>query len=302
VTEYVAIPHCRAKPAWLEDDALVAEGENYVFLWPAAERIWGGRAYLLPADHWAAPVLIYNRDHGTKFLPWNAALQGPKAPLDYNGGMVMRADGIVCDYDRRFTSWYPAPPGFEKNTIIGYEPASDPCKLPTPAPTDHAAEVRVEHIRAWRDALAKAAAERGEPMFLGKPDGWHQDPHWFCPNGHVSGNFLKGDDGDRCLACHEPVLLGPPIGEEAFGYVLAALAIPAKFEADHLAGVGDNHLRAILSAQKVEPYRGWNITELNKAGEAARAYLGLPSVRDLNPDIAALQDHAARLAAKDGPQ
>jgi hypothetical protein len=53
-------------------------------------------------------------------------------------------------------------------------------------------------------------------MFLGKPDSWYQDIHWFCPNGHVSGNFLKSDDGDLCLACREPVLMGPALGEAEF--------------------------------------------------------------------------------------
>lgn len=52
-------------------------------------------------------------------------------------------------------------------------------------------------------------------------------------------------------------------------------------------------LSAMCAAQQVEPYRGWNLTALNQATDKARALLGLPSVRDLNPDIAAMQDHAA---------
>jgi len=51
-------------------------------------------------------------------------------------------------------------------------------------------------------------------------------------------------------------------------------------------------LNAILDAQNAQPYRGWNITKLNKAVDAAREHLGLPSIRELNPDIAAMQDHA----------
>ena len=53
------------------------------------------------------------------------------------------------------------------------------------------------------------------------------------------------------------------------------------------------HLENILSAQHVQPYRGWNITSLNKHADAARAFLGYPSIRELNPDIAAMQDHVA---------
>lgn len=51
-------------------------------------------------------------------------------------------------------------------------------------------------------------------------------------------------------------------------------------------------LEAMCAAQRVEPYRGWNLTELNKAADHARELLGLPSVRELNPDIAAMQDAA----------
>lgn len=52
-------------------------------------------------------------------------------------------------------------------------------------------------------------------------------------------------------------------------------------------------LRAMCEAQEVQPYSGWNLTALNKATDRARELLGLPSIRDLNPDIAALQEAAA---------
>lgn len=55
-------------------------------------------------------------------------------------------------------------------------------------------------------------------------------------------------------------------------------------------------LAAMCAAQKVEPYSGWNLTELNAAAAAAdraRELLGLPSIRDLNPAIAEMQDKAA---------
>lgn len=76
----------------------------------------------------------------------------------------------------------------------------------------------------WRDAEAKVAEARGEKMFMGKPDAWFDEPHWFCINGHVSGTFLKCEvDGDRCLACHERVILGPTIGERDFAPVIAGI-------------------------------------------------------------------------------
>jgi len=77
----------------------------------------------------------------------------------------------------------------------------------------------IARIRAWRDSLAREAKLRGEEMFMGKPDAWYDDLHWFCPNGHVSGRFLSGDRGDRCLACLEPVLMGPPMTERQFAAV-----------------------------------------------------------------------------------
>lgn len=51
-------------------------------------------------------------------------------------------------------------------------------------------------------------------------------------------------------------------------------------------------LTAMCAAQKVEPYSGWNLTELNAATDRARELLGLPSIRDLNPAIAEMQDKA----------
>jgi len=76
----------------------------------------------------------------------------------------------------------------------------------------------------WREAEASAAAARGEEMFMGKPDAWYEDLHWFCTNGHVSGRFLKSEKrGDCCLACGERVIMGPAIGEREFAPILSAL-------------------------------------------------------------------------------
>lgn len=77
---------------------------------------------------------------------------------------------------------------------------------------------------AWRDAEAAAAKARGERMFMGKPEAWYEDPHFFCINGHVSGCVLGSElRGDICLACDEPVILGPRIGEAEFAPIIAAL-------------------------------------------------------------------------------
>jgi hypothetical protein len=53
-------------------------------------------------------------------------------------------------------------------------------------------------------------------------------------------------------------------------------------------------LEAMLAAQLVQPYRGWNLTALNKAADHARELCGMPSIRELNPDIAAMQDAAEK--------
>ncbi len=59
----------------------------------------------------------------------------------------------------------------------------------------------------------------------------------------------------------------------------------------------DKLLQEVAEAQDVQPYRGWNLGKLNKVAGRIREHLGLPSVRDLNPDIAKMQD--AALANKD---
>jgi hypothetical protein len=76
-----------------------------------------------------------------------------------------------------------------------------------------------EQLRDWRN---DEAAKSTEEKFMGKPESWFVNLHWFCTNGHVSGVFLKTDTGDRCLACREMVLMGPAIGEAEFAKVVAA--------------------------------------------------------------------------------
>lgn len=91
----------------------------------------------------------------------------------------------------------------------------------TGAPVDFA------RIVAWRDSVAAEEIAAGAAAFMGKPDAWFDDLHWFCGNGHVSGMYLKSERrGECCLACGERVALGPKIGEAAFAPILAALAVP----------------------------------------------------------------------------
>lgn len=68
----------------------------------------------------------------------------------------------------------------------------------------------------------------------------------------------------------------------------AARADKAEIRAERL----EQLLRQVLCAQIVQPYRGWDITALNRAVDGAREFLGLPSIRALNPDIAKMQDAA----------
>ena len=54
------------------------------------------------------------------------------------------------------------------------------------------------------------AAYVGE-RFMGIPDTWFEPPTWWCKNGHRSKRYLKSEvlRGNVCLACFEPVMLGP---------------------------------------------------------------------------------------------
>jgi hypothetical protein len=84
--------------------------------------------------------------------------------------------------------------------------------------------MNISELRAWRDGEAAKAIAAGAREFMGKPDAWYEDIHWFCQNGHVSAMCLGSElEGDLCLACHEPVILGPPIGEKAFAEIQKAL-------------------------------------------------------------------------------
>lgn len=84
--------------------------------------------------------------------------------------------------------------------------------------------MNINQLRAWRDAEAAKAIATGARSFLGRPTAWYDDIHWFCQNGHVSAMCLGSElEGDLCLACHEPVILGPAIGEAKFANIRAAI-------------------------------------------------------------------------------
>jgi hypothetical protein len=92
---------------------------------------------------------------------------------------------------------------------------------------DHS--IRLRRLREWRDAEAKRLGASGEQMFMHLPDAWFANPHFMCANGHVSTMILKcEEDGDTCLACYTPVLLGPPdLSEEALTEMVNAPLEPA---------------------------------------------------------------------------
>lgn len=82
-----------------------------------------------------------------------------------------------------------------------------------------------DRLREWRDATATAEIASGKTHFMGKPDDWYEDPHWFCENGHVSGRYLKSEEeGSLCLGCRKPVFMGPKMGEAAFSSIVNRLS------------------------------------------------------------------------------
>ncbi len=73
-------------------------------------------------------------------------------------------------------------------------------------------------LKGWRDDLRDKEKAKGVSWFCGFPEAWVADPHFMCVNGHVSGNILSSEEeGDLCLACRQPTVLGPLMGEGEFG-------------------------------------------------------------------------------------
>ena len=83
--------------------------------------------------------------------------------------------------------------------------------------------ITLQQLKTWRDTKAEIERTHGAKMFLNKPANWLDDPHWFCQNGHVSGNYLNDDGDDICFECMKPVILGPRIGEAAFALEIAKI-------------------------------------------------------------------------------
>lgn len=85
-------------------------------------------------------------------------------------------------------------------------------------------------IREWSLRLAESCEDDGDEMFLGMPDAWYEERTLFCADGHVSHVSLGTDDGDRCLSCRRPLVLGPSMTEADFTTIAAeirASAMPA---------------------------------------------------------------------------
>lgn len=75
--------------------------------------------------------------------------------------------------------------------------------------------LNLEKLIAWRQIHIEKAIQAGEPMFLGLPEHWCENPLWRCLNGHLSRMLLGSEVlGDVCLACYEPVILTFPEDNE----------------------------------------------------------------------------------------
>lgn len=88
--------------------------------------------------------------------------------------------------------------------------------------------ITYQELVAWRAEQVANAQRASEPMFLGKPEKWYRDVRWFCTNGHVSGRYLRTDGSDRCLACRQPVFMGPRLSEETFQHICYHIASTRK--------------------------------------------------------------------------
>jgi hypothetical protein len=82
-------------------------------------------------------------------------------------------------------------------------------------------------MREWSLRLAESCEDDGEEMFLGMPDAWYEEHTLFCADGHVSHVSLGTDDGDRCLSCRRPLVLGPSITEADFATIAAEIRASA---------------------------------------------------------------------------
>jgi hypothetical protein len=62
-------------------------------------------------------------------------------------------------------------------------------------------------------SLRLRCEKNGEPMFMGIPDSWYEDPgpKFRCVEDHVTNFVVKSEIvGDYCSVCHGPVLMTFP--------------------------------------------------------------------------------------------
>jgi hypothetical protein len=77
-------------------------------------------------------------------------------------------------------------------------------------------KIREQRLRNWRDKQREKARSNKETFFLDFPDSWYEPrPVWADINGHISHRYLKTNNGDVCLECHEPIWLVPNDTTEA---------------------------------------------------------------------------------------
>lgn len=68
----------------------------------------------------------------------------------------------------------------------------------------------IDALRAQLRAIADVELAQGGSTFNGWPDRWWDAFLRRCPNDHVSEMTLGTEEGDRCLACMEPVCMTFP--------------------------------------------------------------------------------------------
>ncbi len=70
-----------------------------------------------------------------------------------------------------------------------------------------------EELRKRIFVLRLKYEENGEPIFMGIPDSWYENPgpKFRCAEGHVNNSVVKSEVvGDCCLTCNGPVLMTFP--------------------------------------------------------------------------------------------
>jgi hypothetical protein len=73
--------------------------------------------------------------------------------------------------------------------------------------------MKFEALRKKILDLRLKCERNGEPMFMGIPDSWYEDPgpKFRCSGDHVTNFVVKSEVvGDYCSVCHEPVLMTFP--------------------------------------------------------------------------------------------